>query len=177
MKTQDSALSPEEISTVASLLSRLEPGFLPMPIFSQVVRLLVTPTVEMVPFRKTQEGKVEVFLIKRDDDDPNWPGKYHVPGSVIRATDAKLSFQDAFDRIIQGEIKGITVLKGPIFVQHLFHQVKRGAEIPMIHWIEVNGDIPGGTYFDVDKLPENIVDHHPLIIRKALEHFSTHFEA
>lgn len=173
MKTQGSALSSEEIYAAERLLSQLEPGFLPMPIFSQVVRLLVTPTVEMVPLRKTKKGTVQVLLIKRDDDDPNWPGQYHVPGSVIRATDVKLSFQDAFDRIINGEIKGINVVRGPIFVQHLFHQVKRGAELPMIHWIEVNGEITGGTYFDLDKLPENIVDHHPLIIRKALEHFSS----
>ncbi len=155
-------------------ISQLEPGFLPMPIFSQIVRLVVTPTVEMVPFRRIQEKGLQVLLIKRDDDDPHWPGQYHVPGSVIRATDAKLSFQDAFNRIIKGEIKGIKVIKGPIFVQHLFHQVKRGAELPMIHWIEVSGEVSGGTYFDVDKLPENIVDHHPLIIRKALEHFSAH---
>ena len=167
----NTTLTSEEISTLEILISRLEPGFLPTPIFLQVVRLVVTPTVEMVPFRKTQEGTIQVLLTKRDKDDPNWPGMYHVPGSVLRATDAKLSFRDAFDRILNGEIKGIHVLTGPIFVQYLFHQVKRGAELPMIHWIEVQGEIPEGTYFDIEKLPENIIDHHPLLIKKALEHF------
>jgi hypothetical protein len=50
-------MQKEEINKIASSLKKLNPGFLPLPIFLEVTRLIVTPIVEIVPCEQMRMAK------------------------------------------------------------------------------------------------------------------------
>lgn len=79
----------QEEAVTANYLASLEPGFLPRPVFDQVARLTVMPTVEVAYVREpqTKTGGPEVYLTQRPPDDPIWANQWHIPGSVIRGSD------------------------------------------------------------------------------------------
>ncbi|HSX07389.1 MAG TPA: hypothetical protein VLG11_00685 [Candidatus Saccharimonadales bacterium] len=145
--------SDEEVKAAAQVLQKLEPGFLPFPIFHEVARLTTTPIVEIVPLR-THQGRTEILLLKREADDPVWPGKLHAPGTVLRATD---TLQSALKRVCDDELQGVQVTE-PKFVTNILHHSGRGMEAPQIYWVEVLGDASGvGQFYDADDLPEDLV--------------------
>lgn len=164
--------SQEEIISAQKVLAKLEPGFLPPEIFYEVVRLAVTTTIEMVPLRRSRTGEVEVLLTRREADDPYWPNQPHVPGTVLRASDREGSYADAFMRILEGELAGISTVGEPVFIQNSFHQVKRGRELALIHYVEVAGEPKNGAFYPVNNLPKNIVSHQVWFIKKAAEVFA-----
>lgn len=175
MAEHKQSVTTEEVKQVAEFLAKLEPGYLPFPIFYQLMRITVQPTVELVPLRQ-HKGKLEVLLTKRPEKDPDWAGLWHIPGTVLRATDEKNSFDDAFKRILEGEIDGVKPLSKPVFMGHYFTKVKRGSELQMLHWVEIEGEPASGKFFDVSYLPDNIVDHHVHTINKAVAHRSLTIE-
>lgn len=166
----DEELTAAEIEQARQLLSRLKPGKLPFDIFLETARLTVTPIVEVVPMRRNRQGTVEVLLTRRDDSDPVWGGMLHTPGTVVRATDQSSGNQDAFDRILQGELSGVKATK-PVFVENIFHPVKRGMEQAQVYYIEVLEDPPVGSFYDVTELPPNIVDSQVGFIKTAVHYF------
>lgn len=163
-------LLDKEIERTVGFLRKLKPGKLPLPIFLELARLTVTPIVEIVPLRKTEEDTVEVLLIRREENDPNWPGMYHTPGTVVRASDKEGSYDDAIKRILKGELKGVET-KQTIFVTNLLHRVKRGMESSLIYWVEVTGRASVGEFYNLDKLPDNIIDTQIGFIRMAAQDF------
>ena len=165
-----SALTPQEIAEVTKLLGKLEAGELPLDIFLQFARLMVVPVIELVVLRRNG-AQIEVLLTKRPDDDPIWPGLLHSPGTVIRATDRMANSQDAFQRIIAGELFNILLAGEPHFLQILFHQEKRGAALAQVYWVEATGEPPTGNFYDVTELPENLVDTQREFIQAAAQAF------
>lgn len=163
-------LSEDEVTQAAELLSRLQPGFLPFKIFHQVTRLVATPIVEIVPLRFTQPNKVEILLLQREADDPAWPGQWHVPGTVIRATDTSGSFDDALQRILSQELGGTKTSKLS-FVTSILHLQNRGMEASQIFWVEIDGEPGEGQLYDVDHLPATIVKTQLDFIPDAIAHF------
>jgi hypothetical protein len=155
---------------LAGLLAKLEPGLLPYPVFLQVARLVTLPIVEIVPLRKTRIDTIEILLTKRPDDDPHWPGKLHTPGTVIRATDSEGSYEDAFERILEGELAGIKTSQ-PVFVQNLLHHEGRGMADAHIYYVEVYSEPFEGSFYDVDHLPETIAWSQPIFIETAVSAF------
>lgn len=141
-------------SEMISGLSRLEPGYLPLDIFIEVARLTVTPVVEVVPLVNRERG-VGVLLTKRSDNDPIWPGMWHTPGTVIRAYDN--SIDDGINRLLRDELDNCHNQR-PEYVGHLLHQVRRGTELALIHWVTVHDNIQIGRPFYPDNLPDNLVD-------------------
>lgn len=171
MHTIPSVLTEKEITNTAEMLQKLSPGFLPLPIFYQVARLTVTPTVELVPLRM-HEGHLQVFLTQRPKDDPVWPSMLHVPGSVIRATDTKETFSDVLDRILHNELHDPQIESKPHFFTYLFHQVKRGAEIAFIHYTFLLETPKNGSFYFIHDLPSSLVSHQRGFIQeiaKSLE--------
>ncbi len=160
----------DDILQAVEVLKTLEPGKLPLPIFLEVARLTVTPIIEIVPLRKNIEGRVEVLLTKREDDDAHWAGMYHTPGTVIRASDIPGSYDDAFKRIISGELGGISVSE-PVYVTSILHKVKRGMESALIFWVEVNEEPKTGEFFDYGNLPEDLIDTQKPFIKMAIKDF------
>lgn len=73
-KAEKNVATPEEVEVAAELLSKVQPGYLPFPIFKEISRLVVRSSIELVPFR-TRNGKTEVFLTQRPQDDHYWPNE------------------------------------------------------------------------------------------------------
>ncbi|HEV7453839.1 MAG TPA: hypothetical protein VGO07_01120 [Candidatus Saccharimonadales bacterium] len=163
-------LSGQEAVTVATLLSKLQPGFLPFVIFHQLARLLPMPVVEVVPLRTTGNGKVEILLLNREADDPIWPGKLHVPGTVIRATDTEYSFESALRRVIHDEMAD-TEVSEPVFVETMLHRSLRGMEVGQIFWLDVRGNPKQGAFYDVNNLPDSLIAAQLGFIQAAIVHY------
>lgn len=162
-------LTGDEINLVASLLKKLEPGYLPEPIFDQVVRLVVCSTIVVVPLKKTAQG-LQVLLRPRDQDrdDPIWPGHWHLPGTMLRPSDKKGDYSDAFDRLLRDEL-GCTIKRDQLhFIRTHFTQTKRGPEHTPLYYLLVNDDQPlNGRFFPVDDLPTPIIKHEAAYIQEA----------
>lgn len=167
----DHNLTEKETQVATELLSKLEPGVLPFSIFHEVARLVATPIIEIIPIRQNQSGQTEILLLRRDDSDPAWPNQLHVPGTVVRATDNPGSFKDAFDRILEGELGGVSSTK-PHFVQNILHNSGRGMEVSQIYWVELSGGtIKNGEFHNANDLPDTIVKSQLDFISMAIDHY------
>lgn len=168
----DSPLTDQEVATVTGLLKKLPPGFLPFDIFQQVARLVALPIIELVPLRY-HNGKVEVLLFQREYDDPHWPGAWHTPGTVLRATDRQRGAQGAFDRLAVEEMEGAVFFE-PVFVQNVIHNQGRGTEVSAVYWAECV-DSPTGIFFPADDLPEDpLIATQRVFIDAAVKHYKAH---
>ena len=164
-------LKSSEIDTVVKILKKLEPGVLPFELFHQIARLYLTPIIEIVPLKKHKSGKITTILLKRDDDNPVWPGMMHTPGTVVRASDTEGTFVDAFARILVDELCDLEIVHDPKLVGYEFHQVKRGREVALIFFVEYLERSNCGAETAVDELPENMVDTQLKFIEKAVNLF------
>jgi hypothetical protein len=163
----DSNLSDDEIKTLASLLAKLDPGFLPPPIFYQVARLTVTPIIEIIPLHYELGGKIDVLLLQRDQNDPIWPGKWHVPRTVVRASDDAAS---PFVRILSDELAN-TPSSQPVFVKNVFRNSGRGVEASQIYCVEITGKPTIGELYDIKQLPGTMLESQSVLIPAAVETF------
>lgn len=165
-------VTDEEIAQAANILSRLEAGFLPFPIFIQAARLVVLSIIELVPLRFGANGAVEVLLLPRATDDVLWPGMTCTPGTVVRPTDSQENYREAFERIFKDELK-ISTAAEPVYVGHLYHRTRRGSESARIHYVEL-AQAPTGQFFDVEHLPDTTIESHIPVIKMAAECFRAH---
>jgi len=166
--------SSHSTDKLATELSILEAGFLPLAIFNQIARLTVTPCLELVCFRMTEDKIVQALLTRRNANDPHWPNQLHNPGTVIRATDVDVNgtFNRAINRIVKNELGNVEFQTAPRLVTHIFHQVKRGVEIAFIHWAIISSASDYGEFYDVTSLPNDLIDHHRKVIATALIGYS-----
>jgi len=148
-------LTTEEQALLVKLLNKFEPGPLPRDIFSAIARLIVTPTYLAVPLFE-DNGILKVQLLERDSDDPYWPGQVALPGKIILATDKTLD--DVYARLIKSEIPNAKIKIGPVFCGHIFEEIIRGREISLINYIILDEAPKQGKLYDVNNLPENIVE-------------------
>mgnify|MGYP003587211737 CR=1 FL=1 len=161
----------EEIAFAVSVLKKLNPGFLPKDLFIEIARIWTTSIVEVVPVRKA-DGKTQVLLLKRPDDDPNWPGMLHTPGTVVRPTDSEEGIAGPISRIYKDELN-LDEWQEPVFVGPILHKVNRGTEMSTVFYLDMSdADITEGTWYDSDNLPDNIVDTQIAFINESLEKFS-----
>jgi len=163
-------LNSDEQKQLVRLLNKLEPGFLPFEIFLGIARLVVLSIIEFVPLRLNPNGKVEVLLLPRGDDDPIWPNQLHVPGTVIRPTDTEGEMYLAFERILRDELQG-TKVSDPHFVGSILHKSKRGTEQAQVFWVEVLESPRVGHFYKIDSLPENLMHSQLAFIKQAAENF------
>jgi ADP-ribose pyrophosphatase YjhB (NUDIX family) len=142
-------------------LKELEPGFLPLPIFEQIARLVRLPIVDVIPVKKVDD-KISVGLLKRPSDDRWWPNAWHLPGTIFRATD---SLRSAQDRLINEEIKANA---GRVaYVNFLVHQSERGTELILVYKMEncvLTKDSPI-AWFEVKKLPKNMIESEKKVLK------------
>lgn len=162
-------LSEGELNTLVELLKKVEPGFLPFDLFLQIARLTVLSIIELVPM-KILDDRLQVLLIPREDGDAIWPGMLHTPGTVLRPTDVQHGLQVAFERIRKDELGEIKITK-PIFVQSLLHQSRRGVEQSQIFLTEVESEPKVGRFYDIDQLPENLVDSQRKFVRNVANYY------
>lgn len=160
----------EDLAKAVDVLSRLQPGKIPLDIFIQIARLTVLPIVEVVPVRMGADGKPQVLLTERDASDPIWGGMLHTPGTVLRPSDAEEGNAGAFGRILKDELDGVEVGE-PVLVESIFHKVKRGVEQAQVYYVEVYGEPTNGQFYGADSLPMNVVDTQFDFIRNAVASF------
>lgn len=156
---------------ISDQLAEFEPGKLPLDIFNQIARLNVLPVVEVVPFYRTEQGNIEVYLLQRDNDDNMWPGQYHIPGTIVSATDHAGSFKDAIDRIVNSRLSSF--LPGNFqMVDVQLCKVSRGMEVAIVFMTELRISPDPKSLFDLNNLPENMIDGHEGFIKIAKQEFS-----
>lgn len=166
----ETALTDTEQQELVRLLKKMEPGFLPFDIFVQMARLNVMAIIEFVPLRLNAAGNAEVLLLTRGADDPLWPNEVHTPGTVIRPTDTEAKEYLAFERIVKDELKGVKT-SAPYFVGSTLHASKRGMEKAQVFWVEVLEEPIVGNFYEVDNLPENMMESQISFVKQAAKSF------
>lgn len=160
----------QDQAAAANALSRLPVTTLSGELFHQFCRLVVMPAVEVVPIHVSDSGELHILLIPRQETDPVWPGQLHTPGTILRSLDRKGSFDDAFSRILKGELAGIRTLSAPQFVGTLFIDSERGGVLQLIHWVEIDSNGPF-SLFPVTSLPERLIQAQRPMIEMAVQNF------
>lgn len=155
-------------SRLAKMLSRLEPGELSLDIFNQLARLTVMPVVEIVPFIQDEYGGLKVLLLKRSANDPLWANQYHVPGTIVLATDTPGSFSDAINRIVDSKLIDYEPT-GTSFVDVQLCHVTRGAEVAIIFKTDLATIPDNSMLFDPSDLPDNMIEGQAEFVRVALK--------
>ncbi len=163
-------VSTRDIQLAADILSKLEPGFLPLPIFHEIMRLTMTPILEVVPLRRKEKG-IEILLLKRADNDPIWPNMLHTPGTVLRSTD---TLDSAFSRLLKTELGGVKSSQ-PVFVTNTLHHSGRGMEASLIYFINIESKVVAGQFYDINQLPDSLVKTQLDFIPIAIEAYKARF--
>lgn len=155
-------VAKEQVAIIA--LEAFEPGNLPPGLFEAVARVAVYPAVEFIPLRE-RDGRVEVLLFQRPDDDIQWPGMWHTPGTILRPTDS--SYTDAFKRLLDDELRG-TEVEPPVFMGAELSQNVRGRCVLLEHLVLVRGEPRAGQFFDIEKLPNEFIDAQRPSLERAV---------
>lgn len=159
----------DEIKQAVDVIDRVQKGFLPHDLFIAVAAKVTMPTMELVPVRQDKNGEVEVLLTQRPDDDPYWPSQWHMPGTVIRASDNEgTDFSSGMERVLQNELYGtIRMIGEPQYAGMKFWNVLRGRELDQIFYFETDAkdeDVVEGRFFSANNLPELTMSHHKIMI-------------
>jgi hypothetical protein len=162
-------LSDEDQFLLIKLLNRCVPGKLNLEVFSAIARLTVSPAIEIVPLRKTENG-IEVLLTERPAHDPIWASKLHTPGTILRPTDDNLS--EGFKRIFNGEL-GIDA-QTTNFVGVSFGRSIRGPGVGLEYWAELKTVPKIGKFYNIDTLPENYIIEQKGLLDRAVAAFRSH---
>ena len=166
-----------EIAAAVATLSKFEQGRLPYPLFMQLARLATLATVELVPLRDNNND-AEILLTPRPEGDP-WEGQWHVPGTVILPTDPlahPYDYSAPLARLIgpDGELRnGVKAVSEPRMIDTERRKTRRGDELAVIHYVEVEGEPEEGRFFPMRDFPERIpqpgvIDHHVGFIKRAV---------
>ena len=142
--------------------------YIPPRVFDELLGTIPGGALEVVPLFVDKGGNINVFLTKRDEKDPYWPGLWHSPGTIVLNKDEyeKKDFGKAWERLKKNELLKES-LAGPVPVSVKLVKSRRGKEIALIHYVLVPDNLEGGQYFPVNELPGNLVDHHLEIIKEA----------
>jgi hypothetical protein len=139
---------------LVSKLQSLDPGYLPENVFHAIARLVVLPTYVVIPLL-VEKDALRVYLARRPHNDPHYAGLLHPPGTVIRPTDRTLA--DCYHRLLRSELNEVSVKRGPVFVDLVFEQIKRGREISLLHCVELENARNMDSLCDVDNLPADVM--------------------
>lgn len=170
--------SQEDIAFASDVLIRSPKGFLPFELFLAVAARVTTPTMELAPLRQNDDGTLEILLTQRPATDPYWPNGWHMPGTVLRATDKEGDFSSGIERILRDELHGKVPMRGmPAYVTTKFWDVLRGRELDTVYYFKTDvadSDLVEGKFFAVDDLPSTTLDHHKIIITEIAAAFRLH---
>jgi len=143
-------------------------------------RVLPMIGVEAVIFRYNK-GVLEILLTRRDKDDPNWPGMWHVSGTTQRNDDVKYhadtdaNFYVALERIWKSELKLSDEEIGLIRAEKcdiISWRHSRGACVSTIFacWFDKVINFSEGEFFPVDALPEDFLEGQQVVVSAAVRY-------
>ena len=155
-------------AAVAEYLRGYKGQLLPSPVFYAIAETMALPYIELLIYHPDTK-RSEILLTRREEDDPYFPGLWHVPGTLLRAADLGKpgdNFGLAIERILNEELGGLTI--GPTTLAGLyFHGVTRGVGLSIIHTTRAQGTPAVGQFFPVSHLPEDIIPEQAVFIRKT----------
>lgn len=154
----------KDSNRLVSFLEKYTPGNLPPAVFEAVARIAVYPAVEFIPLRM-HDGRVQVLLFERPDDDIVWPSMLHTPGTVLRPTDQ--TYQDAFDRLRKDELADLEI-EDPLFMGAELSHNRRGACVLIEFLVIVTGEPTVGCFYDVDDLPPRFIEEQRPSLERAV---------
>ncbi len=169
-------ITPAEKATTIAVLDKITKlKNVPQEIFDVFQYSFGGTSLEVVPIYLASDGTMKVFLSKRPDTDTYWPGELHIPGTMVFPWDGENGngFDNAWRRLNKKEI--MQQLEGkPIHVSTLSLNTRRGSETAVVHDVIISDPSPvdGGDWYSISELPNNIIDHHLLIIREGLLFFA-----
>jgi hypothetical protein len=152
------------------LLERVRPlGQKSAALFHAVAERFPQTAIETVIFKR-HEGRVMVYLNKRPNDDPFFPGQWVLFGTVMRAYDN--SFADGIARLEERELGGIRFGRVEQ-VGILFGDTPRGKETLIVFAAELSGDRSPttGSWFYADALPPNLAERGRKVVALAVRSF------
>lgn len=168
-------LSSSEIYDIAQKLKKIQPGTLPLEIFSEFCRLKVTVTLEVVPLCFGPDGQIYVVMFNRGPDDLWWPNEFHTPGTCLHSSDIPKNQwglpTKAFDRLKKTELQGIKLIGNLVFVDNHNRQTNRGPESVQVYIQKVDYQSAQKYLFPVNHLPPNTMAHQIPMIQKCVEVF------
>jgi hypothetical protein len=173
-------------------LAETEPEQLPYDIFVPIAKLMVLNTAE-VAFVKpspTDGRRAQVLLTQRPETDQFWANQWHIPGSIVRATDpvthehdydaAVTRVRDEVGGNIEG-IRGVLAMLGlrrgvrlvnyPVEYDIVRRKGLRGSETTVRLMAESKGKPTRGAFFDAQTVLKNppeggLIDSHAEAIEK-----------
>ena len=135
--------------------------------FYEICNLMVLPAFLLVPLVVTDQGELQVVLIRREPTDRFWPNLYHIPGTILRKGD---TFASAYGRIIREDLHFPEIIDEPKFVANLTNSTQRGEAVSMIYWLQI-GKKTNGDVFNWHNLPKDMIPEHREIVQIAAQHF------
>lgn len=163
---------------IISILKKWNDGVISNDLFFQISRMTPQVSAIIIFFRKI-EGRIEVLLLPRPDDDPLGAGQLNLPGKMFRTIDFKREdgnpMNGPFERIQSSELK-LKLENGPKFAEIVFQNTARGSIVAMVHL----GELPDGqkdkddwVWADVTKLRElpNFLETETSAIEAGLKHY------
>lgn len=171
-------ITDEEITTAAAILRKLDKGYIPREIFYEIAERMVLPTIELALLRQV-EGRLEILLTQRPEDDRYWPGQWHIPGSIVRATDTPHTYESVFTRILDDELAGRVQFEGEtVHAFTIFQTIARGAEVDQMYVAKASTESEApedGKFYPVDELPDALMDQYYDMLPRIIEAFTDRF--
>ncbi len=127
-------------------------------LFDAITRLVGCSVAFEAGLTRMKEGRVQVYLRQRPMTESAYPGEWHLPGTFFRKGEQP---DDVARRLCKKEFEGVEIVS-ILYLEDFFVDDTRGNIESKLYVIEVEGDPTGngGQWFDLDKFPEPLVDHH-----------------
>lgn len=165
---------------LAELLNKLDPTKpLGTALYKAIARLSWNLYFEGMAIRKdADDGKLKVFLAKRDESDPDWQGHWHAPGSAFRPGESE---KDPAKRVAKEY--GVPEINFRYIDEYSTWSrptaVERGSGLSRVYLVDLLGHEPTVNdrrgWFDAYDLPKPMVDSHKdVFIPMAIEAFCAH---
>lgn len=162
-------------------LAEAESGLLPYDIFLPIGRLVVLNTVEVgfVKPSPIDDRRAQVLLTQRPETDQFWANQWHIPGSIVRATDPvkhEHDYDAAVSRVV-GEVGGgIQVVRDPLEYDVVRRKGLRGSETTVRLMAESTGQPLNGAFFDTEAVLKNppeggLIDSHAEAIERLAKKY------
>ncbi len=188
MSDQGIGLTPAEQNQLIYLLGRLQQPW-PREVYNAFASIICFTAIEVALLRM-HEGRLQILLTERTGDE-FYAGKFHSPGSMLRATDvvktdgldpSACTYENAIKRVLVQDLGFPEMMVEedwtmyfnslPLAIPGFPYNTPRGPENCLLIIGEL-AEVPAqGAYVDIEKVLNNPVDffmipHNLLVIRRA----------
>ncbi len=146
-----------------------ETGMLPQWYFEHMPRVFPQACIELAVMT-VRSGKRHIFLLQRPDNDTHWPRQWHMPGTTLYPKDSE---ETMWKRLLASEL-------GQLLRQEMFRlafnhistreERERGECMHAVYTGRIGTASKKlerfGTFFPVDQLPEEVIQHHRTILTR-----------